>query len=74
MATQKELDKKQDEADRYRKAAEDALQQLDWAIGYLHGIRKLDVSRALAKNRGHIRRELMGRSEQPMPAQQTRQT
>jgi hypothetical protein len=74
MATQKELDKKQDEADRYRKAAEDALQQLDWAIGYLHGIRKLEVSRALAKNRSHIRRELMGRSEQPMPAEQTKQT
>ena len=26
------------EADRYRQAADDALQQLDWAIGYLHGI------------------------------------
>jgi hypothetical protein len=74
MATQKELDKKQDEADRYRHAAEDALQQLDWAIGYLHGIRKLEVSRALAKNRSHIRRVLMDRSEQPMPAEQTKQT
>jgi hypothetical protein len=74
MATQKELDKKQDEADRYRRAAEDALQQLDWAIGYLHGIRKLEVSRALAKNRTHIRRELMDRPEQPLPAEQTKQT
>ena len=36
-----EADAKQEEADRYRKAAEDALQQLDWAIGYLHGIRKV---------------------------------
>ena len=34
---------KEKEADRYRKAAEDALQQLDWAIGYLHGIRKTDI-------------------------------
>jgi hypothetical protein len=74
MATQKELDKKQGEADRYRKAAEDALQQLDWAIGYLHGIRKLEVSRALAKNRSYIRRELMDRPEQPLPAEQTKQT
>jgi hypothetical protein len=73
MATQKELDKKQDEADRYRRAAEDALQQLDWAIGYLHGIRKLEVSRALAKNRTHIRRELLDLPEQPLPAEQTKQ-
>jgi hypothetical protein len=74
MARQEEVDRKQEEADRYRKAAEDALQQLDWAIGYLHGIRKLEVSRALAKNRTFIRRELMGRSEQPLPAQETKQT
>ncbi len=74
MARQEEVDSKQEEADRYRKAAEDALQQLDWAIGYLHGIRKLEVSRALAKNRTYIRRELMGRSEQPLPAQETKQT
>jgi hypothetical protein len=71
---QRETDRKEAEADRYRKAAEDALQQLDWAIGYLHGIRKVEVSRALAKNRSFIRRELMGRSEQPMPAEQTKQT
>ena len=30
MARQEEVDRKQEEADRYRKAAEDALQQLDW--------------------------------------------
>ena len=59
---------KQDEADRYRRAAEDALQQLDWAIGYLHGIRKIEISRALAKNRSHIRTQLLGASEQPIPA------
>ena len=40
-----------DQADRYRRAADDALQQLDWAIGYLHGIRKVEISRALARNR-----------------------
>jgi hypothetical protein len=65
---------KQEEADRYRKAAEDALQQLDWAIGYLHGIRKVEISKALAKNRSYIREQLMGRSEQPMPGQQTSET
>ena len=64
---------KQAEADRYRQAAEDALQQLDWTIGYLHGIRKLEISRALAKNRSFIRSRLMGRPEQPLPAEQTRE-
>jgi hypothetical protein len=64
---------KEQEADRYRKAAEDALQQLDWAIGYLHGIHKTDISRALAKNRSYIRKQLMGRSEQTLPTQETSQ-
>jgi hypothetical protein len=65
---------KEREANRYRMAAEDALQQLDWAIGYLHGIRKTEISKALAKNRSVIRQQLMGREEQPLPDQQTSQT
>jgi hypothetical protein len=65
---------KEQEADRYRKAAEDALQQLDWVIGYLHGIRKTDISRALAKNRSYIRTQLMGREEEPLPTQETSET
>ena len=65
---------KEKEADRYRKAAEDALQQLDWAIGYLHGIRKTEISKALAKNRTYIREQLMGRDDQPLPDQQTSET
>ena len=60
-----------DELERYRRAAEDALQQLDWCIGYLHGIRKTEISRALAKNRSQIRTQLMHRSEQPVPTQDT---
>jgi hypothetical protein len=60
-----------EEVDRYRRAAEDALQQLDWCIGYLHGIRKVDISRALAKNRTYIRTQLLKEAEQPMPAQRT---
>lgn len=59
------------EAERYRQAADDALQQLDWAIGYLHGIRKMEISRALARNRSIIQRTLRGEPEQPLPAQQT---
>jgi len=66
--------KRDEECERFRRAAEDALQQLDWCIGYLHGIRKLDVSRALAKNRSYIRTQLLKQEEEPMPAQQTEQT
>ena len=63
-----------EELERYRQAAEDALQQLDWCIGYLHGIRKTDISRALARNRSQIRTQLMHRDEQPVPTQETDET
>ena len=65
--------KKQEEADRFRQAAEDALQQLDWTIGYLHGIRKTEISKALAQNRSYIRKNLMGMSDEPLPTQKTDQ-
>jgi hypothetical protein len=61
----------QQEAERYRQAAEDALQQLDWCIGYLHGIRKMRISRALAHNRGVIRTNLLERPEEPLPTART---
>jgi len=66
-------DERIDELERYRQAAEDALQQLDWCIGYLHGIRKTGISRALARNRSQIRTELLRRPEEPAPAQQTKE-
>ena len=59
-----------EDAERYRQAAEDALQQLDWCIGYLHGIRKIGISRSLAKNRGTIRSQLLEVPEEPLPTQQ----
>jgi hypothetical protein len=58
----------EDETERYRRAAEDALQQLDWCIGYLHGIKKTRLSRALARNRSYIRTQLMDRAEEPVPS------
>ena len=73
-ATKGNGDGRKAETDRYRRAAEDALQQLDWAIGYLHGIRKTEISKALAKNRSFIRTRLLGESEEPMPGQQTDET
>jgi len=57
-----------DELERYRRAAEDALQQLDWCIGYLHGIRKNAEARLLAQNRQTIRSHLLSREDQPVPA------
>jgi len=60
-------DRAQGEVERYRQAAEDALQQLDWCIGYLHGIRKIGIAKALAVNRGYIRTNLMGLPEEPLP-------
>jgi hypothetical protein len=63
-----------DETDRYRQAAHDALEQLDWCIGYLHGIHKTKISSQLAKNRAHIKRNLMQEAEQPVPSQVTAET
>ena len=58
------------EVERYRQASEDALQQLDWCIGYMHGSGKKAIARSLSKNRSYIRTHLMKRAEQPMPSQQ----
>jgi hypothetical protein len=57
------------EVERYRKASEDALQQLDWCIGYLHGTGRRGVARALAKNRSYIRRHLLKRAAEPLPTE-----
>jgi hypothetical protein len=59
------------EVERYRQASEDALQQLDWCIGYMHGAGKKGIARALSHNRAYIRTHLMMRAEQPVPSQQT---
>jgi hypothetical protein len=61
----------ENEADRYRQAAEDALQQLDWCIGYFHGIRKGRISAQLARNRSTIRRNLLHRPAEPVPSEVT---
>jgi len=55
------------EADRYRQAAQDALEQLDWCIGYLHGSRKGSIAAALGRNRAHIRKSLLHEAEEPTP-------
>jgi hypothetical protein len=62
------------QAERYRVAAEDALEQLDWTIGYLHGIRKRGISKALARNRYYIRRSLMRKPGVQEPNMKTGET
>jgi hypothetical protein len=66
-------DEDTDELRRYRRAAEDALQQLDWCIGYFHGCGKKGIAKALSGNRAYIRRSLMKRAEQPVPTQKSQE-
>jgi hypothetical protein len=47
----RELDR---ESERYRRAALEALGQLEWCIDYLHGLRKSEIARALSRNRRRI--------------------
>jgi len=46
------------EAERYRAAADEALNQLDWCIAYLHRLRKPQLAAAVARNRAEIRRRM----------------
>jgi hypothetical protein len=64
---EREVARLMEEVDRYRTAAEDALQQVDWCIGYFAGSHKSSVARALSSNRAHIRRQLMRRADQSLP-------
>ena len=63
-----------DDTERYRQAAQDALEQLDWCIGYLHGIHKTKISSQLARNRSHIKRNLMRDATSPVPSEVTAET
>jgi hypothetical protein len=42
------------ELERYREAAWEALDQLEWCIDYLYRVQKGDIARALARNRSKI--------------------
>lgn len=55
------------DADRYRQAATDALEMVDWCIGYMVGTRKNSIAAQLAQNRKYIREQLMGEPEEPVP-------
>jgi hypothetical protein len=64
-----ELTRLMEETDRYRTVAEDALQQLDWCIGYFAGSHKGTIARSLSANRAHIRRQFLRRADQSLPTQ-----
>ena len=62
-----EIDRLRQEVDRYRTATEDALQQLDWCIGYFVGVNKSGLAESLGANRSYIRRHLLHREEAATP-------
>jgi hypothetical protein len=62
-----EIDRLRKEVDRYRTATEDALQQLDWCIGYFVGANKSGLAKSLGANRSYIRRHLLRREEAATP-------
>jgi hypothetical protein len=47
-----------EEAERYRLAAEEALNQLDWCVNYLYRIRKDRIAWVIEKNGSAIRRRV----------------
>jgi hypothetical protein len=50
--------RREEEIARYRLAAEETLDQLEWCVQYLHRIRKSRIAEAIDKNRRSIRREM----------------
>ena len=63
-----EVERLMREVDKYRTATEDALQQLDWCIGYFTGSNKQRLAKSLGANRAYIRQHLLRREEAGMPA------
>jgi hypothetical protein len=54
-----------DEAERYRKAALLALDQVDWCVDYLRSIRKTEISKQIDRNRSAILRRLFPLEDDP---------
>jgi hypothetical protein len=52
--------RREDETARYRLAAEETLDQLDWCVNYLHRIRKGSIADVIDKNRRLIQRQMSG--------------
>jgi hypothetical protein len=70
MADKRSSDNGKDGAgdvDRYRQAATDALEMVDWCIGYMVGTHKDAIANALARNRKFIREQLLDEAAEPVP-------
>jgi hypothetical protein len=65
---EREVDHLMKEVDRYRTAAEDTMQQLDWCIGFFAGNHKPEIARELNSNLIEIRRQSLRRAAQSVPA------
>ncbi|HJR39650.1 MAG TPA: hypothetical protein VJ819_14810 [Nocardioidaceae bacterium] len=63
-----EVDDLEAQLERYRRASEDLMQQVDWCIGYFHGCGKKSIAKSLSNNRSYIRKHLLRRSEQADPS------
>jgi hypothetical protein len=48
----------EDEIARYRRAAEETLEQLEWCVSYLHRIHKSRIAEVIDRNRRHIRQKM----------------
>jgi hypothetical protein len=53
-------EQRKQETERYRRAAEETLDQLDWCVNYFQRIRKPRIAEAIAKNRASIRQRMRG--------------
>ena len=49
---------REQEIARYRLAAEETLEQLEWCVDYLRRIKKGSIADVVDRNRRHIRREM----------------
>jgi hypothetical protein len=58
MARREQVDARAEESARYRRAAEEGLNQLDWCVNYLHRIGKSSIAQVIERNRSHIRRQM----------------
>jgi hypothetical protein len=53
-SSQQTIQSKEHEVEQYKEAAAAALDQLQWCVNYLYGIRKQQVAKALDSNRATI--------------------
>jgi hypothetical protein len=54
-----------DETERYRKATEMTLEQIDWCVEYLRSLRKTSISKQISRNRSAIASRLPPRRHTP---------